>query len=147
MRGRRPKPYLVKKGSGNPGKRPLNPGPQYRSVLPRCPASLHGEARRIYNRLSKVLHRQGLLNEGTFDCLIMLCRIGGIAADLEKILRTKGYTIRTERGIRNRPEVGMFQKATAEFRHYLNEFGLTPASVQRVPTRQRPESLEDLLRD
>ena len=147
MRGHRPKPYLVKKGSGNPGKRPLSPGPRYKEVRARCPKSLVGEARRIYNRLSKVLNRQGLLNKGTFDCLIMLCRIGGMAADLEKILRKKGYTIRTERGIRNRPEVGMFQKASVQFRHYLNEFGLPPASVQRVPTRQRIEPLEDLLRD
>lgn len=147
MRGRRSKPYLVKKGEGNPGKRKLNPGPDYLPIRPRCPESLVGEARRIYNRLSKAIYEKRLLTEGTFDAFLMLCRLGGLAAEAEAILRKEGHVIVTERGRRNNPEIGIMLKATAEFRHYLNEFGLTSASAQLVATRQRTESLEDLLRD
>ena len=48
--------------------------------------------------------------------------------------------------MRAKPEVAIFQKASAQFRYYCQVFGLTPASVQRVPAEPIAESLEDLIK-
>ena len=51
-----------------------------------------------------------------------------------------------KRGMRAKPEVAIFQKASSQFRYYCQEFGLTPASVQRVSAEPIAESLEDLIK-
>ena len=145
-RGRKPKLYAVKKGAGNPGRRPLNPGPAYRAKRPRCPANLTGEGRKLFQQLAPVLFENSLLNECTLPAFLTLCTVGGMAFEAEKAIRKEGFVVKCQRGMRARPEVGIFLRAAAEFRHWCQEFGLTPASVQRVPTRPRTESLEDLVR-
>ena len=145
MRGRRPKLYQVKKGEGNPGKRKLNKGPSYKEKRPRCPTNLKGEARRIFRQLAPPLWEQSLLNESTIEAFLMLCRVGGMTLEAEKVVLREGFTVKTERGVRTIPELGVFQKLSAQFRLYLQEFGLTPASVQRVPAERRMKSLEDLV--
>ncbi len=145
-KGPPPQLYEVKKGAGNPGKRKLNRGPAYRAKRPRCPANLKGEARRLFRQLAPLLFENSLLNECTLPAFLTLCTVGGMAFEAEKAIQREGFVVKCQRGMRARPEVGIFLRAAAEFRHWCQEFGLTPVSVQRVPTRPRTESLEDLVR-
>ena len=145
-RGPAPQLYAVKKAAGNPGRRPLNPGPTYRAKRPRCPSNLTGEGRKIFRDLCPVLFEQSLLNESTIPAILVLCRLGGMAVEAEKVLLEKGFTVACQRGNKARPEVAIFKYASTQFRYYCQEFGLTPASVQCVPAEPIAESLEDLIK-
>ena len=57
-RGPIPKPTVIKRTEGNPGRRPLNRyEPQPRTTLPRCPEHLDEGARKEYKRMVPVLRR------------------------------------------------------------------------------------------
>ena len=63
MRGRKPKPTLLKLREGNPGKRPINehkPSPP--DGMPACPDILDDEARAEWFRTTCVLKEMGLLS-------------------------------------------------------------------------------------
>ena len=145
-KGPPPQLYEVKKGAGNPGKRNHNRGPAYRAKRPRCPANLKGEARGLFRQLAPLLFENSLLNECTLPAFLTLCTVGGMAFEAEKAIQREGFVVKCQRGNKARPEVGIFKWASAEYRHWCQEFGLTPASVQRVPAEQLTESLEDSVR-
>ena len=62
--GRKPKPTALKLVDGNPGKRPINKRePTPASAIPDCPRQLNAIARTEWKRVTKLLHRNGLIAE------------------------------------------------------------------------------------
>ena len=146
MPGPTPKLFAVKKAEGNPGKRKLNPGPDYQMKRPKCPANLIGEGRKLFHQLAPVLYDKSLLTVATIPAFIALCQMGGMMHEAKAVLDAGGFTVKTKHGMRTRPEVGILQKASTQFRMYLQEFGLTPTSIQKVPTaHRRLRSIEELI--
>ncbi len=145
-RGPTPKLYAVKKAEGNPGRRPLNPGPSYRTKRPKCPADLTGEGRRIFKQLAPVLYEKSLLTEATIPAFITLCEIGEIMRLAKAAIKSDGLYLKGQRGVRVNPAVGIFNTTIAQFRYYLTEFGLTPASLQKVPAEELTKSIQDLIK-
>ena len=145
-RGPTPKLYAVKKAEGNPGRHPLNPGPSYRAKRPKCPAFLTGEGRRIFQQLAPALYENSLLTAATIPAFLTLCDIGEIMYLAKTSIKSDGLYLKGQRGVRVNPAVGIFNKSAAQFRYYLTEFGLTPASLQKVPAEQRLSSIEDLIK-
>jgi len=71
-KGPPPKLYAVKRGAGNPGRRPLNPGPAYRVKRPNCPANLTGEGRKLFRQLAPELYQKSLLTTATIPGFMAL---------------------------------------------------------------------------
>src|SRR5262245_33110551 len=148
MTGPPPKPYLLKKAEGNPGKRRLTPGPAYEPGPPRCPKLLKGEARKLWRELVPELHEQGLLAKVNRTALVGLCQTYGNVIAAEKILAKEGLTYESKHGYRClRPEVTMAQKGWQLVRGFLQEFGLTPSSQGKivVPNLKKPPVKERML--
>ena len=145
-KGPAPKLFAVKKAEGNPGKRKLNPGPDYRTKRPKCPENLTGEGRRLFRQLAPILYEKSLLTEATLPAFITLCEIGETMRLAKAAMLSDGLYLKGKRGVRANPAVGMFNTAAAQFRYYLTEFGLTPASLQKVPAEQRMQSIADLIK-
>ena len=114
-KGPAPKLYSVKKAEGNPGKRKLNAGPAYKAKRPRCPG-LGGEARKCFHQLARPLFQQSLLTEATLPAFVILCQLYGMMHDARAVLEAGGFTVTTERGVRTRPEVGIFHTSAQQFR-------------------------------
>ena len=145
MRGPPPKLYSVKKRAGNPGRRPLNAGPAYELKRPNCPPDFPDEARKIFRRLSPVLYDQSLLTVATIPAFHALCLMGGLMYEAQEEIKAHGLLVSGRQGDKPNPAIGIFHTSAAQFRHYLADFGLTPATLQRVPAKKMTRSLEDLV--
>jgi P27 family predicted phage terminase small subunit len=147
MSGPPPKPYLIKKAEGNPGKQRLTPGPEFRAGRPKCPVWVKGEARKLWKKLAPELEEQGLLALVNGSALEGLCRAYAKAVECEKVLIEQGLTYESKNGyICPRPEVLIAQKEWQLVRSFCGEFGLTPSSNGKivVPKLKKP-SLRDSL--
>jgi P27 family predicted phage terminase small subunit len=135
MRGRKPTPTPLKILSGNPGKRPLNTAePRPRSTAPSCPKHLDKEARREWNRISKELHRLGLLTVIDRATLAAYCQAWSRWLKLEAIVQRTGETIldpATKRFSTN-PYYTAMNASLKLMLSVASEFGLTPASRTRL---------------
>ena len=89
--GRRPTPTVLKALAGNPGHRPLNANePQPEASKPRCPPVLQGEARAEWRRMSRRLHRIGLLTEIDGPLLTTYCLTWARLIEAEEAIRKTG---------------------------------------------------------
>ena len=76
MKGRKPIPDVIKKATGNPGKRALNiENLMVPPELPDMPAWLKTEAKKEWKRITEDLHKLGLLQRVDRPALAMYCRI------------------------------------------------------------------------
>ena len=74
MKGRKPKPTIVRQLEGNPGKRAINDRePVPPDGIPDCPEHLDDEARAEWFRTSKVLKEMGLLSKADRSALAAYC--------------------------------------------------------------------------
>lgn len=143
-RGPRPKPTKLHILHGNPGKRNRDTGePIPDDKMPTCPSWLGREGKREWNRMSKELHRLGILtgiDRAAFACY---CQCWERFYMAEKAIQLHGATITTEKGnIIQSPYVGMSNTALKIMRQYLIEFGLTPSSRSKVKTDKKPDKKE-----
>jgi phage terminase small subunit len=77
VKGRRPKPSLLKLVTGNPGKRPVNraePKPAS-GGLPTTPGELADESKIEWRRVAQALHRLGLLTRVDRAALAAYCQV------------------------------------------------------------------------
>lgn len=151
MKGRKPKPTVMKKLAGNPGKRPLNqnePQPPVPDKVPRAPRFLNRYAKREWYRMLKILLPIGLYTEVDLAALAMYCQAFGRWVIAELKVQEQGLIRETDKGYEYksvwRSEA---DKAMEQMRKLLPEFGLTPSSRARLSiTRpEEPDELEKLL--
>lgn len=137
--GRRPKPTALKLLAGNPGNRPLNAGePRPRTVLPKCPPVLQGEAKAEWRRMARKLHDAGLLSEIDGAALTTYCLTWARLMDAEEKLRTIGAVVKTPNGwLAHSPYLAIATKATEQLVRILVEFGMTPSSRSRITVPQK----------
>jgi P27 family predicted phage terminase small subunit len=121
MKGRKPKPTVVKLVTGNPGRRPLNKRePKPKPGLPTPPGHLMAEAKTEWRRVAKYLHAMGLLTALDRAAVAVYCQAYGrwVRAELaleamaEKEPATQALLMKTKSGnlIQN-PLVGVANKA------------------------------------
>lgn len=148
--GRRPKPTAVKLLEGNPGKRKLNKAePKPDATKPTAPKHLQGEARKEWNRASKLLHQAGLLTSIDRAALAAYATAYGRWADSEEQLKKHGPVVKSPSGypIQN-PYLGIANKAMCEMRRWLVEFGMTPSSRSRLAAGEgASDELDDFLNE
>ena len=151
MRGRKPVPTVLKIARGNPGQRRLpadEPQPSTEIDLA-VPAILADDpdARAEWERTAPMLHRLGLLSEADGDALILYCATFARWKQAETQLRRYGLLI-TAKGNPYpmiSPYLSISNKAQAQCRLLLMEFGCTPTSRSRVhlPKKQAADAQRD----
>ena len=162
QRGRPKKPTALKVLEGNPGKRPLpenEPKPAPVVGTPKPPAWLNTEGKKAWKRLAPELERLGLLTIVDLEAFAAACQAYGIWVECERFFRKKDpktekrygrtYEYTNKAGETNeiaRPEVSISQKALDQFKSFMTEFGLTPASRTRIEVKL-PEGERDPMED
>lgn len=149
-RGRPTKPTNLKVLEGNPGKRPLPQNePKPMPISPQCPKWLDPEAKKLWKQLIPELERLGLMTIVDGVAFAGICQRYATWVKCEKYLKKNGLTFETDTGyIQQRPEVAISQKALADVRAFMTEFGLTPASRARInikPDEGKEDPIEALL--
>lgn len=153
------KPYLIKKGEGNRGKRKLNPGPSFEGGYGSAPKWLGPHGKKLWRQLVPQLEMKGLAANVYRTALLGFCSAWDKVVSCETILAEKGNTfeILKEAGvdkdgnpkfvctyIAQRPEVAIVLKNWDKIRQFGALFGFSPADSQRV-VMPKPE--ERSLRD
>lgn len=110
--------------------------------LPSCPAHIQGEARREWKRTGKLLKDLGLIADVDRSAFAAYCQAWARWVDAEGKMREYGVVI-VDKGkgeMKLSPFWGVANMAMDQMRHFLVEFGMTPASRTRVnamPMKER----------
>jgi P27 family predicted phage terminase small subunit len=109
---------------------------------------LHGEARKVWQRLAPRLYELGLLTELDVTALAALCVTWALWLEAKQKLASEGLTV-TGRGgaVRASPWVAIASRAQRDMQALAAEFGLTPSSRQRIRVVAPPttDAFDDLL--
>lgn len=147
MRGRKPKPTVLKLVEGNPGRRRIDVDsePQPDLALPECPDFLVEDAREEWHRMAKELFAMGLLTTVDRAALAGYCAAYGRFAGAERDIARNGTVVNSPNNYPiTSPWVGVANRALDLMHKYLVEFGMTPSSRTRikVPQATKAEALE-----
>ncbi len=145
MRGRKPKPTVLKIREGNPGKRSLNKAePNAPSDVPSCPEFLDEVAREEWDRISGILTEMGLLSTADRAALAAYCTVYSRWVHAEEQVKKFGTIVKSpEKGFPMKsPYLTVADQAMESMRKFLVEFGLTPSSRSRIRVETK-KSAED----
>jgi P27 family predicted phage terminase small subunit len=142
--GRTAAPAALKLLNGRgPGKdsagRPVNEGPKFVRQAPEPPSWLAREAKAEWRRVVPELERLRLLSRVTRASLTAYCETWEVFVAATRLVHEQGLTIEAKQGRLANPAVGIARSAGAELRRWAIEYGLTPASEQKV----KPAEVED----
>lgn len=143
MRGRKPKPTVLKKLAGNPGKRALNPNePTPEAKIPACPKHLNKIARAEWKRVTTQLAILGMIGEIDMAALAAYCAAWADFVHASKMIEKEGAVTENQYGapIRN-PWMLVKKQAMDQIVAFGAQFGMTPSSRSRVslPPSDTPE--------
>jgi P27 family predicted phage terminase small subunit len=134
MRGRKPKPTVLKIARGNPGKRRLNEHEATPEVkVPPAPDELDEIAKKEWARMSTLLLQHGLLTELDRAAFAGYCVSWSQWTQAMEKVQQLGPIIKAPSGfpIQN-PYLAVANHALKTMQGLLVEFGMTPASRSRV---------------
>ena len=150
MRGRKPKPTLLKVLTGNPGKRALNPRePLVVGGMPDCPDWLDAEAKAEWARITHLLQNMGILSQADRSALAAYCTAWSRWVEAEAQVRKFGMIVKSpDKGFPMKsPYLTVADQALETMRKLLVEFGLTPSSRSplRLPGGNEPDEFDQFL--
>ncbi len=133
-RGRKPKPTVLKKLEGNPGKRELNFfEPQPEKIAPKCPTWLEPEAKKEWKRSSKELETLGILTQVDMAAFAGYCQAYARWKEAEEFITKHGTIVKTPSGYWQQvPQVSIAQSYLKIMNRFCEQFGLTPSSRSRI---------------
>ena len=142
------KPAALKLLNGRgPGKdsagRPVNIGPAFARSAPDPPSWLSREARAEWRRVVPELERLRLLSRVTRASLAAYCETWARFVEATRTIQREGLTIEAKQGLLAHPAVGIASKTGAELRRWAVEYGLTPASEQKVKAGDEDDATPD----
>jgi P27 family predicted phage terminase small subunit len=135
MKGRKPKPTLLKMLDGNPGKRPLNQRePVALQGLPAPPEWLDEVAKAEWERVIPDLAEMGVLSRADRPALAAYCTAWSRWVEAEGMVKKFGTIVKSpEKGFPMKsPYLSIADQALETMRKLLVEFGLTPSSRSRI---------------
>ena len=145
MKGRKPKPTVLKIREGNPGKRAINGAePTAPSDVPSCPDFLDEVAQEEWYRISGILCEMGLLSTADRAALAAYCTVYSRWVHAEQQVKKFGTIVKSpEKGFPMKsPYLTVADQAMESMRKFLVEFGLTPSSRSRLRVEAK-KSAED----
>lgn len=146
MRGRKPKPTVLKLREGNPGKRPINARePVPPEGVPDAPSFLDAEARAEWDRTSEVLAAMGLLTQADRSALAAYCVAYSRWVQAEAQVAKFGTIVKSpEKGFPMKsPYLTVADQALEAMRKLMVEFGLTPSSRSRIRLPENGRSVDE----
>lgn len=135
MRGRKPKPTVLKALAGNPGKRAVNRSePSVPEGVPDCPSFLDDEAKAEWFRVASILNQMGLLTRADRSALAAYCTCYSRWVAAEKEVRKYGPIVLSpkQKIPQKSPYLCVADQAMESMRKFMVEFGLTPSSRSRI---------------
>ena len=135
MKGRKPKPSLLKLLDGTPGKRPVNERePPILAGMPEPPEWLDAEAQNEWVRVVLDLQAMGLLSRADRPALAAYCVAWSRWVEAEAMVKKYGTIVRTpeKKFPLKSPFLTIADQAMETVRKLLVEFGLTPSSRGRI---------------
>jgi P27 family predicted phage terminase small subunit len=135
MKGRKPKPTILKALAGNPGKRQMNAAePIPPEGLPDCPEWLDDEAKAEWFRMAGVLHQMGLLTRADRSALAAYCVAYSRWVSAEAEVKKYGTVVLSpvKKVPMKSPYLCVADQAMEAMRKFMTEFGLTPSSRSRI---------------
>ncbi len=144
MRGRKPKPDILKKLAGNPGKRKLKNLGKVRSEIPDRPAHLNAEAVAEWDRIAPLLAQMGLLSNLDRANLAAYCLAWSRWVEAEKELEKGGTVVKSPNGypIQN-PYLAVANQAAKQMQSLGSEFGLSPSARSRLDVQSQSQERDD----
>lgn len=142
MKGRKPVPSQIKLLTGS--RQPINRSePKPARTMPSCPKFLQGEARAEWRRISRELHRIGVLTVVDRAALAAYCLAWATMVKATEQLETKEMVIETSFGnmVQN-PWLQVRNRAMDDMKKFAVEFGMTPSSRGRVVSNAPKELSE-----
>ncbi len=144
-RGPPPKPTSIRRWEGNLSKRPINHRePKPRDGIPRCPAWLTAEAKKVWRRIVPELRHMKVLTVADGDALSAYCQTYARWKESEEFIAKHGvaYPIRDDKGqirfMQPFPQVAIARSLLQLLKTYQQEFGLTPSARTRIEVGERP---------
>lgn len=137
MKGRKPKDVAMKILTGNPGKRAVSPSsdaPFTKSPLEK-PAGLDDFASAEWDRITDTL--APILSPASSGMVLVACDSFSQWQRAQQVVNEKGFTYTTtnKHGLemsRQRPEVGIAERARTAYHRALTELGASPVAHTRV---------------
>jgi len=147
MRGRKPKPNVIKDLEGNPGKRRRvrENEPVPKGGVPECPEHLDGEARAEWFRTAKVLLEMKLLTTADRSALAAYCTAYSRWVEAERQVKKLGPIVKSpDKGFPMKsPYLVIADQALEIMRKFMVEFGLTPSSRSRIRVPADAEAADE----
>src|SRR5262245_41406409 len=154
-RGPSPQPTAFKLLRGNPGKRRLNRRePQPAKELPRCPAWLDEEGKRVWKQIVPQLAAMGVIGTIDTQAIVRYCQLWVRWRRAEEFLSKHGdvFAIKDEEGkikyLQQFPQAGIANQLAMQLMRLEQEFGMTASSRTRlhVETGQEQDEFESFLK-
>ena len=145
MRGRKPKPTVLKLLDGNPGKRRINDRePTAPAGIPEPPDWLDDGARAEWFRIVKDLDGMGLLSPADHAMLEAYCTTYSRFVQAEVQVRKYGPIVKSPNGFaQTSPYLTVANQALEALRKLSVEFGLTPSSRSRIRLPASGEAIDE----
>lgn len=143
--GPKPKPTEVHELEGGSKKthRPMpenEPKPERPDRPPPAPRYLCKVGKKEWRRISKILHKIGLLTDIDLVSLGAYCVCFATWINALKEIKKHGVLIKAQSGFpMQSPYLQIANKAMIEMRKWLVEFGMTPSSRSRVTVEKKQE--------
>lgn len=134
-RGRKPKPTVVKKYEGNPGKRKLNTEEPQPAVIgiPQPPAWLSPAAVQKFRELAPELVRIGTLTVADVDTFACYCEAFAEMLDCLQLIEERGDYYMTDKGtVLVHPAVYRKNKAIERMYKFGAVLGLNPSNRSSI---------------
>ena len=146
MRGRKPKPTVLRVLEGNPGRRPINDRePDAPEGVPECPEWLDDVAKAEWFRVSKILMDMHLLTPADQTALAAYCVEYSRWVFAESQVRQFGMIVKapvTEFPMKS-PFLTIANQAREAMLKLMVEFGFTPSSRSRIRVPDDNEALDE----
>src|SRR3990172_2095863 len=146
MRGRKPKPTVLRAIEGNPGKRPLNDRePKPPEGTPDCPEYLDEHGKAEWFRLVPILKQMRVFTEVDRTALAAYCTAFSRWIHAEAQVKKYGTIVKSpEKGFPMKsPYLCVASEAMEAMRKFMVEFGLTPSSRSRLRVPDQPDAARE----
>ena len=144
MPGKR-KPTVLKKITGNPGKRPLPENePEPLQVLAEPPRHLRAPAKKIWLFLAKRLYRVGLLTELDLFTLEEYCQYFVNWRKAMKDVDKRGHIVSGDKGVMvKNPSLTIAKSCSDQLRKLESSFGFSPQARASLVATQIPFDIDE----
>lgn len=138
MVGRPKKPNNVVRMKTNPGKRPAKKELKAESERPPQPKGLTTEQKKVWNDLVTDLDRLGVIARVDGMTLMAFVENFVLMRKMQRFVNKNGVSYKTftkngDLKFSKYPEVQILQECRRIHKSYLTEFGMTPASRNKLP--------------